>query len=50
MSDGWDGWMDGMEWMVVIGHSYANSTFGANKSKDNLYVVCSGLLPQSGSM
>ena len=30
------GWMDGMEWMVAIGHRYSKSTFGANKSEDKL--------------
>ena len=26
----WDG-MDGWDWMVIIGHRYSESTFGANK-------------------
>ena len=26
--DGWDEWIDG--WMVIIGHGYSKSTFGAN--------------------
>ena len=26
---GWMGWM-GWDWMVIIGHRYSKSTFGAN--------------------
>ena len=43
--DGWDGWMvwmdgmdrwiDGWDWMVIIGHRSSKSTFGANKQVKN---------------
>ena len=34
----WDG-MDGWDWMVIIGHRYSKSTFGANKEGTQVFDI-----------